>query len=128
MKILKILVATAFIFSGFFVDAQDKPKKMKSTETKQKAIQEDMITEEAPVMEQAKPQGPQKVAIEPSELPKEVHEEVLKNYYNGEITKAFKLMKEGKLTGYLAEVKNGPKTWTLEFDKTGNTLNKITPN
>ena len=117
----------AFIFMGFLATAQDKPKKMKSTETKQKVLQEDEALEEAPVMEQVKPQGPKKVAIEPSELPKEVHEEVLKNYYHGEITEAYKLMKDGKLTGYLAEVKNGPETWTLEFDKTGNALNKILP-
>ncbi len=128
MKTSRLILALAFCFAGVMSYAQDKPKKIKSTETKQKVLQEDKATEEAPLMEQEKPQGPKKVAIEPAELPKEVHEEVLKSYYNGEITQAYKLMKDGKLTGYLAEVQHGPEKWTLEFDKTGNILNKIIPN
>ncbi len=128
MKISKIILASAFVLTGLLATAQDKPKKMKSSEEKQKVIQQDQMTEEAPAMEQENPQGPKKVSIAPSELPKEVHEEVLKNYYNGEITEAYKLMKDGKLSGYLAEVKNGPQSWTLEFDETGNALNKIQPN
>lgn len=127
MKISKIILASAFMLTGLLAAAQDKPKKMKSSEEKQKVIQQDQMTEEAPAMEQEQPKGPKKIAIEPAELPKEVHEEVLKNYYNGEITEAFKIMREGKVKGYIAEVKNGPKKWTLEFDETGNALNKITP-
>ena len=127
MKLSRIIAVAALVGAGFIAQAQHNPKKMEATEEKQKVAEQEKATDMTPAMEQEQPKGPKKIAIEPAELPKEVHEEVLKNYYNGEITEAFKIMREGKVKGYIAEVKNGPKKWTLEFDETGNALNKITP-
>jgi predicted nucleic acid-binding Zn-ribbon protein len=127
MKLSRIIAVVALVGAGFIAQAQNNPKKMEATEEKQKVAEQEKATDMAPAMEQEQPKGPKKIAIEPAELPKEVHEEVLRNYYNGEITEAFKIMREGKVKGYIAEVKNGPKKWTLEFDETGNALNKITP-
>lgn len=122
------LSAILFLF-GFGLICTTSFSQVKETtepERKEKA----RTIQEEPTMAQEMPAETeiQRIEIDPSELPEEVDTEVTNNYYNGEITKAYKLMKNGVHTGYLAEVKNGPKKWTLEFDKEGNALNKIEPN
>ncbi|HBF20373.1 MAG: hypothetical protein CMI36_10160 [Owenweeksia sp.] len=68
-----------------------------------------------------------KVEINAKELPKEVKMDILDNYHAAEIVKAYKTTNGGKLTGYVVEIKKGPKEWTVTYDKDGNPENKINP-
>ncbi len=68
-----------------------------------------------------------KRSIPPRELPAEARRDIIDNYHNPEILRVFKLVDGQKTTGYLVEVKKGPKKWTIEFDDRGNSVNKINP-
>ncbi|MGB0176659.1 MAG: hypothetical protein ACPF9D_05815 [Owenweeksia sp.] len=78
----------------------------------------------APLIEQNKDD---KTEINAKELPKEVKMDILDNYHAAEIVKAYKSTNGGKLTGYIVEIKKGPKEWTVTYDKDGNPDNKINP-
>ncbi len=118
MKTFVLTFILAFSFSSINALGQSKKDRAEDANMKKESV-----------MQQETPPQPEvvKVEISNSELPDEVFIEVRDNYYNGDIIKAYKLMDNGKLTGYVAEVKNGPKKWTLEFDKNGNAVNKIVP-
>ncbi|MEQ9262109.1 MAG: hypothetical protein RLP14_03000 [Owenweeksia sp.] len=68
-----------------------------------------------------------KTEINAKELPKEVKMDILDNYHAAEIIKAYKTTNGGKHTGYMVEIKKGPKEWTVTYDKNGNPENKINP-
>mgnify|MGYP006929321664 CR=1 FL=1 len=70
----------------------------------------------------------EKKEISAKELPKEVKMDILDNYHAAEITKAYKTMNGSKHTGYMVEIKKGPKEWTVTYDAKGNPENKINPN
>ena len=70
----------------------------------------------------------EKTEISPNQLPKEIHKEIVDSYHHAKIQKAWTInhrMAEEK--GYLVEVKQGPKVWTIEFDHEGNPVNKVNP-
>lgn len=118
MKFSMIISFLIFCFMGFSSYSQNKPDRVGV----HKGKEEPVMQQEVPPVDQ------EKIEIDPSELPEEVHIEVRDNYYNGDIFKAYKLMKDGKIDGYIAEVKNGPREWNLRFDSEGNALNKVIPN
>lgn len=68
-----------------------------------------------------------KEEINPRDLPEEARMDIVDNYHNAKILKAYKLLRNGKFVGYLVDVQKGPKNWTIKYDVDGNPLNKINP-
>lgn len=107
---IPIFAICIFCFASADLSAQNEP-------TKQETPKEEFRMEDNETKEE----------INPIELPDEARRDIVDNYHNGEILKAYKIIHGGKMIGYLAEVKKGPKTWYVRFDKDGNAENKITP-
>ena len=75
-----------------------------------------------------KESGLEMIEIKPEKLPEEIKKDIIENFHNAEIVKAFKVWKPGaKRHEYWVDVKQGPKKWSLQFDADGNAINKINP-
>lgn len=89
--------------------------------------QNEPTKQEKPKQEYRMENDEKKVEISAMELPEEARRDIVDNYHNGEILKAYKITRDGEMNGYLAEVKKGPKVWYIRFDKDGNAENKVNP-
>lgn len=75
-----------------------------------------------------KESGVEMLEIKPEKLPEEIKKDILENFHNAEIIKAYKVWHPGaKRHEYWVDVRQGPKKWSLQFDADGNAINKINP-
>jgi hypothetical protein len=107
---LAILVTGLVVMNGTELHAQSK---------KTNNAQKDRVTKES---------GMEMLEINPDKLPEEVKQDIIENFHNAEIVKAYKVWHPGaKRHEFWVDVKQGPKKWSLQFDADGNAINKINP-